>query len=522
MAEAAAAARLAPPPPPPPPPAPAPELNTGLKFARACFAESRLHQRMAWRSLRPLPLAAQRAHRQQIWNVTAALRGLPVRSYRGYDGPWLENRWIDAFSSSPQHLFGGLIPVFAQWFDAYHAHKYAKGKAKGARPRPLRAALLELGGAMRLDAAYVTVSDYDHGLFHFLAPQYDGRLLLPFSQLLVLSSGGVGHVPLPLLKQPEPPLPRRASAAAPVLYFKGSLDGMRPARMAMAQELLHTAALSAAQRAQVRIESLSAPRANRSSAREGVRRHANLSDWREALRRAAFVLTPRGQARNSYFVWETVQMGLLPVYVWDDHEWLPYRGSARADFEQFGFSVRVGTFKARAAAIWAAAGSEAQLAARREKALALRASHFTFEGVLEQIGRLLAHGTSGERGSDLRCLRRAPLGGPQCRSWKDNFFQKGTTDCAPPWYPPEERGGGGGIETPWTEWDASLVHAGFTFKEYTQLIHRSPHCSTSLMLRGCAASLELNASERFPGFFAALIKAGRGDEILNASEDSWR
>lgn len=231
---------------------------------------------------------------------------------------------------------------------------------------------------------------------------------------------------------------------------------------------------------------------------------------------SAFVLTPRGQARNSYFVWETLQMGLLPVYVWDDHEWLPYKGSP-AEFDSYGFSVRLGSFKQRAKHIWRVASHPAELTRRRRRVLSLRRSHFTFEGVIELIELLLANGTAA---SDLRCLARAPLGGPLCPLWKDSFYQKGTTDCAPAWYPEERGAREDNLSFLWTQPDASAVGGGFTYKEYIRLPSREARCSVSQMLRGCAASSTLNASKRFPGFFAALIKAGRGDEILPLTADA--
>ena len=517
------------------------EPSAGLDFARNCFKVSRLYEEMPWQDLRKLPQATLEAHRAEVWEATTRLRGLPIRKYRGYSGPWLENRWIETFSKLPQKAFGGLVPVFAQWFDAYHGNKYPRTLPTGVKIPPLRQLLQALGKVIRSDFAYVTVSDHDHGIFHFLARPYDNRLQIPLSRLLVLSSGGVGHVPLPLLKQPEAVLPHRKHSPSVVLSFKGGLDGMRPARTAMVQELLQSTALSSEQRRQVRIESMAirhTPRIDASTAatsglhsletshstqNEQILRAQPSTDnstaggWRHQMQQSAFVLTPRGQARNSYFVWETLQMGLLPVYVWDDHEWLPYRGSTHADFELFGFSVRLGTFKLRAREIWDAALSPSDLRRRRRRALSLRASHFTLEGTIDQIAKLLANGTTGPGSSDLRCLAGAPLGGPHCHRWRDNFYQTGTTDCAPQWYPQSSQNVSN-LTYPWTLWDATRKHAAFTFKEYSNLVRQVPGCAASQMLPGCAASRQVKPTARFPGFIAAMHRAGRGNEILNDSD----
>lgn len=41
---------------------------------------------------------------------------LPL-SHLGYDGPWIENYFIDAFIDKPLSYFRGFIPLFIQWVD---------------------------------------------------------------------------------------------------------------------------------------------------------------------------------------------------------------------------------------------------------------------------------------------------------------------------------------------------------------------------------------------------------------------
>ena len=254
------------------------------------------------------------------------------------------------------------------------------------------------------------------------------RVLLVCTQLLtnilVLSAGGNGHVPIPLLKQPEELF---ATPSTPRLLFvhNGAIDIMvRPLRYALRYELLtSSSALSAEQKLLV---SYATPT------------YANGTNWRSLLPDAAFVLTPRGGGRSAFIVYEVIQMGFLPVYVWDDFEWLPYQGTA-ADLTRFGFSVRLGTFRTRILEVMAAF-QPAEIARRRALVRSLRSSHFTYEGVLDQISRLLSYGTTGPVGSDLRCLRRAPLGGPLCLPWnRANMYHYGFTPCAPSWYPDWER-----------------------------------------------------------------------------------
>lgn len=52
-----------------------------------------------------------------------------------------------------------------------------------------------------------------------------------------------------------------------------------------------------------------------------------------------FVLCPRGYGRNSFRFYEVLKLGSIPIYVWDDIEWLPYKDVI--DYEKFCISINV-------------------------------------------------------------------------------------------------------------------------------------------------------------------------------------
>eukprot|EP00966_Prymnesium_polylepis_P087465 2023774-Prymnesium_polylepis.1 len=318
------------------------------------------------------------------------------------------------------------------WFDDH----YARGHGR-TRPHDVMMEILTL---LRDDIAYVTVSQQDEGIFQAmraLGPSWTYRdrqhkeMVRILSSILVLSSGGNGHVPLPLLKQEEALLPPSDVAATdapmsdpstsrnapPILTHVTRVEtGIRTLRYALRYELLNSSAVNSSERRQ-RIE------------------YVHGGNWRERAARSAYVLTPRGGGRSAFIVYEVLQLGLLPVYVWDDSEWVPYRGT-RADLTRFGFSVRLGEFRHRLDEVFAAA-TPIEVARRRKVVRELRESHFTYAGVLDQITRLFLHGTSsGPLASDLRCQSRAPLGGPQCPEWHVlDQFHSGFHPCAPLWLP---------------------------------------------------------------------------------------
>ena len=67
--------------------------------------------------------------------------------------------------------------------------------------------------------------------------------------------------------------------------------------------------------------------------------------WLEHMVDSKFTMYPRGCGRSAFGLYETIQMGFLPIYVYDDHEWLPYRGSPNADWDLFGFSMKLGNLQ---------------------------------------------------------------------------------------------------------------------------------------------------------------------------------
>ena len=59
----------------------------------------------------------------------------------------------------------------------------------------------------------------------------------------------------------------------------------------------------------------------------------------EVTARSRFCLSPRGYGRSSFRFFEAMLLDVIPVYVWDDVEWLPYLGEI--DYKRFCISVHV-------------------------------------------------------------------------------------------------------------------------------------------------------------------------------------
>lgn len=316
----------------------------------------------------------------EFGRVDAALRavlGAPnaarMHTYKAYAGPWVENYWIERFykpdiTGSPDAYrahFGHFVPIFAQWVDSWLLRK--------PEYRDQVVPLLEK--LLRPDKfVYITVSQNDQGVTGGFTSMDRLR------GLLVLSAGGYGHVPIPLLKQPEKPLgPLSSQVPRRLLGFAGS-----------PREGTRLDALNA-------LESLGLPEDQFESYQGPL--------WREFLQTSDFCLAPRGFGRSVFILYEAIQMeACVPVFVYNDVEWLPYfdppvRG---IEIRSWVVSVQLGEIAKLPSLLSNISKPE------RDEMLGqmrrLRDSHFSYSGVMEQIRHFMAN----DAPSDLRCRSLPP------------------------------------------------------------------------------------------------------------------
>ena len=246
-------------------------------------------------------------------------RPYPFR-YHGdstYAGPWIENLWIKYFTPpwrlSSQHqkgrrsrsrrklrdIFGPFIPIFLPFTDLWEPN------GKRALPPDLMPALLRV---LRPTVPYITVLQHDLGLClaapcDFSLEDCDGgegggsvrtsSRRLP-ANVLVLSSGGFGHVPIPLLKQPEAVLGetgRNGKKAADHRYFASFVGKIEngPVR----RELLSI--ILAEQQKQLEKDD---ERRERKDLINRRRLHYHYGpDWRSVVSASTYSLCPRGHGR---------------------------------------------------------------------------------------------------------------------------------------------------------------------------------------------------------------------------------
>ncbi len=133
------------------------------------------------------------------------------------------------------------------------------------------------------------------------------------------------------------------------------------------------------------------------------------SHWQREMNTTRFNLAPRGYGRSSYRVAEIVQMGRIPVVLFNDVAWLPYDHTA-LDFRQFGLVGKAGQMGVLMKQIVEMSAEEE---ARRLQRVKEVRQWYTYAGVLEQIRLFLLHplsesegeGEGGGEGGYLRCIR---------------------------------------------------------------------------------------------------------------------
>ena len=313
-------------------------------------------------------------------------QGTRPHSYADYNGPWLENRWISHFEMEYQRVkarggrlrdvFGPWVPIFVPWTDVIVSASVARR----------RSMFMALRTAMRPGVPYVTLVQHDEGLDSREQKGADEARLdyAKVPNLLVLSAGGYGHVPVPLLKQPEPGAPPPMQGRPLLASFVGT---MQHAGTKIPRDLRRRIVCAAR-----------ATAARLGASVEACRGASCSAPWREVMRRSRVSLSPRGYGRTAFHLGEIIQMGLLPVYVYNsnDSPWVPYPEV----FARFGWVTDEPGLPAVLRAVHAMGVEE--LENRTRLVREVRASHFSYAGTLEQVSRFMLAEPS--RPTDLRCV----------------------------------------------------------------------------------------------------------------------
>ena len=313
-----------------------------------------------------------------------------------FKGPWIENHWINYFEAKLENsnelsdVFGPFIPILIPWTD-----RWVKGPPKSNYPKAMVEALLQV---LRPDVAYITLCQNADGLPGRMKELHMSKI----PNILVLSAGGYGHVPIPLLKQPEYPIENTISMTnrSYLLSYVGSItkspQKLRPRLDMYLNRLLNNVTTKA---------NAAAITSDASEKIAKKYRYYKGNDWRTIMVQSKFSLAPRGFGRTSYHVVECLHMGLIPIQVYVDIPWIPYRDL----FPKLGYHVKIGLPEMEQLVKDLLAMPDSEIQKREDLIRHYRKSHFEVPGIMDQIQNFMLY---GEAKSDLRCepLPSSPRG----------------------------------------------------------------------------------------------------------------
>jgi hypothetical protein len=254
-------------------------------------------------------------------------------------------------------IFGPFIPLFVPWnglwrYPANHAPCYHH-------------TLMDIRFFLWPECIYVTVSQNSQGIAGI------NYCPIPIPEnVLILSSGGKGHIPvLRWLREFKPVQFSVADEYTYDIVFMGSM------RTHWTRKLLIHMMLN----------------------RLHERTYASVgTNWTTMCHQSKFILCPRGFGRNSYRLGEVLQMGMVPIFVYNDLIWLPYYDSL--NWSQSAIITRYNRFQQQLDLI---IDTSAQNSGRmRLRIRKLFPTHFSPQGVWRQITAFL---NTGFQTSDLRC-----------------------------------------------------------------------------------------------------------------------
>jgi hypothetical protein len=268
--------------------------------------------------------------------------------------------WLDLHTLSSRE-FGPFISLFIPWVHIFFI------EFEFDRPGRYQEFVKKVFDLLAPDFFYVTITMADVGVTGLVSDPFD----IP-PNLFVLSQGGKGHVPLLLFAKELRPedFPIRTTYDFDMIFL--GTRRHHPIRRTMTQ-LLRT------KYSNTSIVSF---------ARVG---------WMEGFARAKLVMCPRGYGRSSYRIGEVLQMGMIPMYIYNDLVWLPYYDSI--NWSSFAYVAHISDLEAVLERATAELTVE-EVKRRRERVWSMYETHWSSRGVIGQILGLLQGGFAA---SDLRC-----------------------------------------------------------------------------------------------------------------------
>ena len=267
----------------------------------------------------------------------------PFHSYMEHHGPWLEHvvqeRWLRGGYAEDPDKANNWTFVGVPWTDL-RVHRGPNGTFADLET--------ELAKHLQPGRRYFTVLNHFQG----------SPVPLP-DHLQVFSGGGIGHIPVPLLKDQLP-------------YYDGPRDILCSFMGRGLDEAQHGCDVRQRMYAALHNEQdiILDPS-------QGVVAFHN------QLNRSIFSLCPRGSGPTSYRLYESLHVGSIPIYIWDQTLWLPY--ADELDWSEIAIVMHIDEIDTLAATLRDIAADPDRVARMRARGQELVPHWFTMTAAADRI-----------------------------------------------------------------------------------------------------------------------------------------
>ena len=167
------------------------------------------------------------------------------------------------------------------------------------------------------------VSEYPSGTRFFTVVQHDDGVILKLPKNTTVFGTCSGNIPIPLIYEDVIQHLKKKESATPaaktqLATFVGTITHGVRTHLIQAVNQRPGVALNVQEKWTDSVDSTRA------------------SLFIDECLKSRFTLSPRGYGRSSFRFFEAMVLGSVPVYVWDDKEWLPYK--EYLDYSKFSIS----------------------------------------------------------------------------------------------------------------------------------------------------------------------------------------
>lgn len=298
-----------------------------------------------------------------------ARNGYPVHSR----GPNIEAGFVDFADRHKYAIHTSLIYLPICWWNLAWINAKANRRNNFL---PDEALQRYLDTVLRPDRRYFTISQCDDGIYERLPPN-----------VFVFSAGGNGDEPVPLLCDPRTPMGCEREAIA---CFAGNIECGGPESGVVGRSSWDPNGAGARIRRKMRDAIGTRPGWDiRTQTGTTFRR---VQEFRHMLCASTFALCPRGYGKTSFRLYEALQLGSIPVYIYDE-PWLPYQD--QLDWSEFSVLVPESELPNLVEIVESKPAEWIAHAQRRIAELTPR--YFLLDGACRQIARMVSEKSGWSR-----------------------------------------------------------------------------------------------------------------------------